>query len=191
MSTRDVVHIVLSANTLLSKARRPRPSLPRLRSVIPWVLHGSAGSGRSERRTHHAHRRHRRQRAHRHVPGPAAGPGRPRGRSASAAAPVAATSTRPSGSRSRSGPIGEHEDPDGIFPRRVAGLGPDVVDRPGLLHARIGDRARRTAARRDRAPAALRFHLAVRAEPKVPITEDDGPPPFGEYGIQKDRSPGC
>src|SRR5919107_3009669 len=77
------------------------------------------------------------------------------------------------------------EDRDGTFPDRVAGLRPDVVI--DLVCFTVDSAAAVVERLRGETGHLLHCGSIWRHGPslKGPITEDDGPPPIGEYGIAK------
>jgi nucleoside-diphosphate-sugar epimerase len=77
------------------------------------------------------------------------------------------------------------EDRDGTFPNRVAGLQPDVVI--DLICFTLGSAAALVERLRGETGHLLYCGSSWRHGPslKVPITEDNGAPPIGEYGIEK------
>lgn len=77
------------------------------------------------------------------------------------------------------------EDREGTFPRRVAELRPDVVI--DLICFTLGSATALVERLRGRAGHLLHCGSIWRSGPsvKVPITEDTGTPPIGEYGIAK------
>ena len=79
----------------------------------------------------------------------------------------------------------EAEDREGTFPDRVAGLDPDVV--VDLICFTPSSAAALVDRLRGRAGHLLHCGSIWRSGPsvRVPITEDNGTPPIGEYGIGK------
>jgi nucleoside-diphosphate-sugar epimerase len=77
------------------------------------------------------------------------------------------------------------EDRDGTFPARVAGLQPDVVI--DLICFTLDSATALVERLRDKIGHLLYCGSIWRAGPslKVPITEGNGSPPIGEYGIEK------
>lgn len=77
------------------------------------------------------------------------------------------------------------EDREGTFPNRVAGLQPDVVI--DLICFTLGSATALVERLRGETGHLLHCGSIWRAGPslKVPITENNGAPPFGEYGIAK------
>lgn len=80
----------------------------------------------------------------------------------------------------------EQEDRDGTFGERIAGLGADaVVD---LVCFTLGSATALVEALRGTRTHLVHCGSIWRAGPShvLPVTEENGTPPFGEYGIQKD-----
>ena len=77
------------------------------------------------------------------------------------------------------------EDREGTFPDRVAGLRPDVVI--DLICFTLDSANALVEGLRGRTGHLLHCGSIWRCGPslKIPITEDNGTPPMGEYGIQK------
>jgi nucleoside-diphosphate-sugar epimerase len=77
------------------------------------------------------------------------------------------------------------EDRDGTFPDRVAGLAPDVVI--DLICFTLDSATALVQRLRGETGQLLHCGSIWRAGPsqRLPITEDNAPPPFGEYGIAK------
>jgi nucleoside-diphosphate-sugar epimerase len=77
------------------------------------------------------------------------------------------------------------EDRDGTFPERVAGLRPDVV--VDLICFTLDSATALVERLRGRTGQLLHCGSIWRSGPsqRVPITEDNGTPPLGEYGIAK------